>query len=114
MPSYATQLEAARQGIVTPQMAHVAQEEHMDPEHLRELVAKGEVAIPANVHHTCLTPFGIGFAVILQFKTQTCRTVNQTHNVLFAADAVENILRECFIFHALFLTAAARRQPATE
>ena len=63
MPSYATQLEAARQGIVTPQMAHVAQEEHMDPEHLRELVAKGEVAIPANVHHTCLTPFGIGFAL---------------------------------------------------
>ena len=84
-----------------------------------DVVANHHLKLAAALHHhndarIGLQPFGIGFAVIFQFKTQTCRTVNQTHNVLFAADAVENILRECFIFHALFLTAAARRQPATE
>jgi hypothetical protein len=49
------------------------------------------------------SPSASALPLSFQFKTQTCRTVNQTHNVLFAADAVENILRECFIFHALSL-----------
>lgn len=61
--SYATQMDAARQGIVTPQMRAVAEKEHVDAAWLRDLVAKGQVAIPANVHHTCLSPEGIGAAL---------------------------------------------------
>lgn len=53
-------MEAARKGIVTPQMEAVAAYENMDKEELRELVAKGQVAIPANKNHKCLKPYGIG------------------------------------------------------
>ena len=61
--AYATQMDAARQGIVTPQMRVVAEKEHVDAEWLRGLVAKGQVAIPANTRHACLSPEGIGRAL---------------------------------------------------
>lgn len=57
---WTTQMDAARKGIVTPQMAAVAKKEYMDEHKLMELVAKGQVAIPANKAHTCLNPEGIG------------------------------------------------------
>jgi phosphomethylpyrimidine synthase len=57
---YATQMEAARKGIITLQMETVAQKEHLEPEHIRTLVAQGTVAIPANINHTSLSPEGIG------------------------------------------------------
>lgn len=41
-------------------MEIVAQKEQMDPQRLRELVASGRVAIPANLRHTALSPEGIG------------------------------------------------------
>ena len=63
MTAYATQMEAARQGVVTPQMQTVAAKEGIDVERLRALVAKGEAVIPANVHHASLDPHGIGFAL---------------------------------------------------
>ncbi len=52
-----TQLEAARQGRITEQMAYVAAQEGLEPERVRELVAVGRVVIPANPHHTSLTHF---------------------------------------------------------
>ena len=61
--SYTTQMDAARQGIITREMEAVAAEEHMEAERLRELVAKGQVCIPANRNHTCLKPRGIGSAL---------------------------------------------------
>ena len=60
---YTTQMDAARQGIITREMEAVAAEEHMEAERLRELVAKGQVCIPANRNHTCLKPRGIGSAL---------------------------------------------------
>ena len=45
---YTTQMDAARQGILTPQMEIVAKKEQMDPAELMALVAAGKVAIPAN------------------------------------------------------------------
>ncbi len=60
MRTYQTQMEAAKKGIVTKEMAVVAEKESMEPEKLRELVASGQVAIPANIHHTALSPEGIG------------------------------------------------------
>jgi phosphomethylpyrimidine synthase len=46
-----TQLEAARQGIITPVMRRVAQRENVTPEFVRDEVARGRVVIPANVRH---------------------------------------------------------------
>ena len=53
-------MDAARKGIITPQMKIVAEKEHMAVEALRDLVAKGQVAICANKKHTCLNPEGVG------------------------------------------------------
>lgn len=58
--SYTTQMDAARQEMITSEMEIVAAEENMDVNLLRELVAKGEVIIPANKRHDCLKPSGIG------------------------------------------------------
>lgn len=57
---YSTQMEAAKKGIITKEMEIVAQKEHMDADKLRALVAKGEVAIPCNIHHQSISPEGIG------------------------------------------------------
>ncbi|NLZ44284.1 MAG: hypothetical protein GX894_05455, partial [Clostridia bacterium] len=40
---YRTQMEAAKKGIITPEMQRVAGEERLAPEELRKRVAKGEV-----------------------------------------------------------------------
>lgn len=58
--SYKTQMEAAKKGIVTREMEIVAQKEQMDTKELKELVAKGTVAIPANINHKSLSAEGIG------------------------------------------------------
>ncbi len=60
MRNYKTQMEAAKKGIITPEMKTVAGKERMDEHKLMELVASGQVAIPANVRHTSLSPEGIG------------------------------------------------------
>ena len=60
MQTYTTQMDAARKGIVTPQMETVAKKEYRTVEEIRQLVAEGKVAIPANKHHECLNPEGIG------------------------------------------------------
>ena len=57
---YATQMEAARRGIVTPELETVARKEQMREEELLPLVAQGKVVIPANRLHTCLDPEGVG------------------------------------------------------
>lgn len=49
-------MEAAKKGIVTPEMETVAKKENMDVNELMALVAAGQVAIPANVNHTALLP----------------------------------------------------------
>ncbi len=60
MRNYATQMEAAKKGIVTPEMETVAKKENMEVEKLMELVACGQVAIPANILHTSLSAEGVG------------------------------------------------------
>lgn len=58
--NYKTQMEAAKKGIITPQIQLVAKKEHREPEWIRERVAAGTIAIPANIHHTSLSAEGIG------------------------------------------------------
>ena len=60
MINYSTQMEAAKKGIITPEMEVVAKKEYIEPEELRALVAKGEVCIPCNVNHKAISPEGIG------------------------------------------------------
>ncbi len=55
-----TQLELAKEGIISSPMKLVAQQEGVDAEFIREGVAKGTIVIPANINHTNLVPCGIG------------------------------------------------------
>ena len=57
---YTTQMDAARKGIVTPEMEAAAAKEEMDVKELMELMAKGQAIIPANKRHTSLSPAAIG------------------------------------------------------
>lgn len=58
--NYKTQMEAAKKGILTKEIKAVAEKEKLDQEKLLELVASGQVAIPANINHKSLSPEGIG------------------------------------------------------
>ncbi len=58
--NYTTQMDAARKGIITPEMEIVAKKEYIEIDKLMELVACGKVAIPANKNHKCINPEGIG------------------------------------------------------
>ncbi len=71
MQTYTTQMDAARKGIVTPQMETVAKKEYRTVEEIRQLVAEGKVAIPANKHHECLNPEGIGSMLCAPRSTST-------------------------------------------
>ena len=55
-----TQIDAACAGICTPEMKAVAVKEYKTPEEIRDAVAAGRIAIPANINHTTLDPEGVG------------------------------------------------------
>src|SRR5438105_2845989 len=59
-----TQLEAARLGTITNEMAFVARREDLQAELIRDEVKRGRMVIPANVHHLekSLEPMAIGVA----------------------------------------------------
>ena len=61
-PKLVTQIDFARAGQITPQMKEVAEREHRDPEYIRERVADGRIAIPANIVHikNGMRAFGVG------------------------------------------------------
>ncbi|HEX3355703.1 MAG TPA: phosphomethylpyrimidine synthase [Tepidisphaeraceae bacterium] len=66
-----TQLEAARDGIVTPEMKRVAlREPHLSPEQIRIEVAAGRMIIPANIVHLKykLEPMAIGRASLTKIN----------------------------------------------
>lgn len=61
-PKLVTQIDFARAGQITPQMKEVAEREHRDLEYIRERVADGRIAIPANIVHVKkgMRAFGVG------------------------------------------------------
>ena len=81
-----TQIEQARQGIVTPEMEYVARRESLDPELVRSEVARGRMVIPANTIHLKLglEPMGIGIKA-------TCKINANIGNSAVTSD-VENEL----------------------
>ncbi|HBF42547.1 MAG TPA: phosphomethylpyrimidine synthase [Desulfobacteraceae bacterium] len=64
-----TQLEKARSGDITPEMKIVAEKEEVDAAWLRDQVAKGRVAIPANIRHERLVPCGIGEGLFVKVNS---------------------------------------------
>ncbi|MBQ1901252.1 MAG: phosphomethylpyrimidine synthase ThiC [Lachnospiraceae bacterium] len=57
---YSTQMEAARNHVITKEMKICAREEQISPEELREQIARGIAVIPANPNHKGLIPHAIG------------------------------------------------------
>ncbi|RMG56121.1 MAG: phosphomethylpyrimidine synthase ThiC [Acidobacteria bacterium] len=55
-----TQMYYARRGIITPEMEFVAIREGVDPEFVRQEVARGRAIIPANINHPESEPMIIG------------------------------------------------------
>lgn len=60
MREYCTQMEAAKKGIITPEMKVVAEKENIGVNEIMSRVASGIVAIPANINHKSLSAEGIG------------------------------------------------------
>lgn len=57
---YTTQMDAAKRGIVTEAMRHVAKIENVDVKWLAQKMAEGKIVIPANKNHKSLMPVGVG------------------------------------------------------
>ncbi|HUT76012.1 MAG TPA: phosphomethylpyrimidine synthase ThiC [Armatimonadota bacterium] len=55
-----TQVEAARAGQVTREVAEVARQEGLEPETIAAGIAAGTIVVPANPAHRALDPRGIG------------------------------------------------------
>ena len=55
-----TQMKYAREGIVTPEMEFIGIREGIDPEYVREEVARGRAIIPSNINHPESEPMIIG------------------------------------------------------
>ncbi len=58
--TYTTQMDAARKGIVTPQMKQLLTREQITEAQLLERTAAGRITIPANKRHTSLIGGGVG------------------------------------------------------
>ncbi|TSA85792.1 phosphomethylpyrimidine synthase ThiC [Helicobacter mehlei] len=58
-----TQLHYAKKGVITEEMAYIANVEEVSPELVRSEVARGRLIIPANIQHQNLEPMGIGIAL---------------------------------------------------
>src|SRR5262245_39017743 len=65
-----TQIEAARQGLITGEMKFVASREDLDAPLTRDEVARGRMVIPANKVHLTkrLEPMSIGVASLCKIN----------------------------------------------
>lgn len=97
MRNYATQMEAAKKGILTPELAAVAEKENMDAARLISLVAAGTVAVPANIRHTALSPNGVGAGLRTKINV----------NLGVSGDAKDYELEMCKVNTALAFGAEA-------
>ncbi len=90
-----SQMHYARQGIVTEEMAYVAERERLDPELVRSELACGRMVIPANVNHPELEPLAIGIGA-------TCKINANIGNSAVVGDIGEELekLRVCLKYGA--------------
>ena len=83
---HATQLERAREGVLTEEIAHVAGRERLSPELVLAEVARGRMVIPANVRHPELEPIGIGVAA-------TCKINANIGNSAVTSDVEQELAK---------------------
>lgn len=79
--NYSTQMDAAKKGIVTKEMKTVCEKEKIDIEKLINLIAKGQVVIPANKNHSSLDPEAVGTGLKTKINvnlgiSKDCNNVN--------------------------------------
>lgn len=96
-----TQLELAKQGILSSQLKHVAQQESVSEETIQQYVAEGKIVIPANVNHANLVPCGIGKGLVIKVNANigtssdygtTDGEIEKLHTAIhFGADAVMDL-----------------------
>lgn len=96
-----TQLELARQGILSSQMKYIAQHEGVSEEFIQQYVAEGKIIIPANVNHVNLVPRGIGKGLTIKVNANigtssdygtTDSELEKLHTAIhFGADAVMDL-----------------------
>ncbi|BEG57817.1 phosphomethylpyrimidine synthase ThiC [Helicobacter sp. NHP21005] len=82
-----TQLHYAKKGIITEEMAYIANVEEISPELVRKEVARGRLIIPANIQHRNLEPMGIGIAL----KTKINANIGSSAIVHSAQGEVEKL-----------------------
>jgi phosphomethylpyrimidine synthase len=63
-----SQMHYARRGVITDEMAYIAQREKLVPELVRDEVARGRMIIPANINHPELEPMCIGVASLCKIN----------------------------------------------
>ena len=83
-----TQMHYARAGVVTEEMRHVAEREHVAPEFVCAEVARGRAIIPANIHHTRLEPMIIG-------TNFTCKINSNIGNSATTSDVETELQKLC-------------------
>jgi phosphomethylpyrimidine synthase len=113
-------MDAAKQGVITPAMETVAALENIPTKALQELIATGQVVIPANKNHTSLVPCGIGnrmrtkINVNLGVSNDCCDIDQEMDKVRWAielkADAIMDL--SCFGKTAEFRQALIALAPA--
>ena len=55
-----TQMRYAREGVITPEMEYIGTREGIDPDYVRQEVARGRAIIPSNINHPESEPMIIG------------------------------------------------------
>jgi phosphomethylpyrimidine synthase len=75
----ATQMHHARKGVVTPEMVRVAEREAVEPEFIRDEVARGRMVIPANVNHAALDAMGIGINALCKINANIGNSSVHSH-----------------------------------
>ncbi len=99
--TYTTQMDAARQGILTPQMKQVLKEERIHESDLLQRLAEGKIAIPANRNHPNIIAKGIGeglstkINVNLGVSEDCCNIESELnkvrHSIELKADAIMDL-----------------------
>jgi len=85
-----TQLEAAKKGIITPEMLEVSKTENFDVNELIKRIASGEIVITKNINHKNVKATGIGRGL----KTKVNANIGSSQDVCSVDNELEK-LRVC-------------------
>jgi phosphomethylpyrimidine synthase len=83
-----TQMQLAREGIISPEMARVAEREQLSGDLVREELARGRMIIPANLNHAALDPMAIG----LKARVKINANIGSSPTTSSAQEEVEKLV----------------------